>query len=363
MYRSLQACRAVAGMLVTLYHLGGAFGADKYFGAKALAAAMELGHHSVVFFFVLSGFILVHAHYDDIGRPQRLRGYAWKRLVRIYPLYLIVLLSVYIIALNVPALANTVPHDPWAMLKTALLLPQDAAVVGGTGAPVLVVAWSMQYEIVFYAVMACFICSRTAGVLVVMLLLINYVACHLGEACRFPRSFAASHFILPFFFGAAIALLVRSKVILNEPLRVALVAISVLALLRGIDMTFSLETLTREGVFVYGIPSAVLIFALVRAEEAGLVHVPRTMQVLGASSYALYLIHFPIVSLMAKLGMALRMNGILSIGFAFVATFLVCVVGAVLLHLYVEKPLTRQWLVRIRPTSQPVLDRARARVQ
>ncbi|NBQ54213.1 MAG: acyltransferase, partial [Proteobacteria bacterium] len=50
------------------------------------------GHrYGVDFFFVLSGFIILHAHMDDIGRPARLGRYLWRRAVRVYPIYWICL--------------------------------------------------------------------------------------------------------------------------------------------------------------------------------------------------------------------------------------------------------------------------------
>ena len=50
----------------------------------------------------------------------------------------------------IPSLADKVPHDFGRVIQSLLLLPQNKEVVGGTGSPVLVVAWSLQYEIIFY---------------------------------------------------------------------------------------------------------------------------------------------------------------------------------------------------------------------
>ncbi|MFX8653275.1 acyltransferase family protein, partial [Acinetobacter baumannii] len=45
------------------------------------------GRWGVCFFFVLSGFIIAHVHWKDLGSPDRVSGFLWRRLVRIFPTY------------------------------------------------------------------------------------------------------------------------------------------------------------------------------------------------------------------------------------------------------------------------------------
>ena len=64
-----------------------------------LVAALLPAQSGVDFFFVLSGFIIYHAHRGDLGRSERAGRYAKRRLVRIYPLYLIMTLAALILYL------------------------------------------------------------------------------------------------------------------------------------------------------------------------------------------------------------------------------------------------------------------------
>src|SRR5262245_53462435 len=96
MFGSLQIVRFAASALVMLFHLGGAFAADKYFGAKTLGEALSFGHHAVILFFVLSGFLITWMHADDFDRPHRFLPYLRRRLTRILPIYWLVFTAVYV---------------------------------------------------------------------------------------------------------------------------------------------------------------------------------------------------------------------------------------------------------------------------
>ena len=83
MYKSLQAGRAIAAILVVLYHLGGNIAKEKYFGIKMFSVPFSFGGSGVEFFFVLSGFIILAAHRDDIFKPHKFLNY-FKNLQIIY---------------------------------------------------------------------------------------------------------------------------------------------------------------------------------------------------------------------------------------------------------------------------------------
>ena len=175
MLNTLQSCRAFAAMLVVCYHLGGTIALTRYFGVGWVSRPFAFGHAGVEFFFVLSGFIIVHVHQGDFGWPSRLGNYLKKRLVRIYPVYWMVFTAVSIAALPFSSLRETLPSDPAVILKALLLLPQDREVVGGTGAPLLGVAWSLQYEILFYGGVASFIVSRWLGAALVAMFAVLFI--------------------------------------------------------------------------------------------------------------------------------------------------------------------------------------------
>ena len=98
MFTLLQAARFFAAFLVVLHHGSGLFSQPDYFSYLALGGIFRAGDMGVDFFFVLSGFIILHAHWNDIGHPERILPYLKKRALRIYPAYLVVFCTVLVLA-------------------------------------------------------------------------------------------------------------------------------------------------------------------------------------------------------------------------------------------------------------------------
>lgn len=344
MYKSLQAGRAVAAILVVLFHLGGAIAAEKYFHSPFFAVPFSFGGAGVEFFFVLSGFIIFAVHKQDIFQPAQFGDFVKKRVIRIYPTYWILFLSVYILAISSSALRGTVPHDLFLVLRSLLLIPQDPTSVGGTGAPVLIVAWTLQYEMLFYGFFAVMILSRTATVGLGVSWLLVYVMYRGDVTLSFPLSFLVKDHILLFFFGMMVAKACTSRGFdVARPMlwfSVGAVFFSVVAFEKVLGGGF----LEDKRVLLYGVASALMVFGLVKAEDRGcVIGGSKWLQVLGDSSYALYLIHYPLISILCKFSMLLQLKkwggvgALLSYGLIFVA----CLGSAVLFHLWLERPLTR----------------------
>jgi exopolysaccharide production protein ExoZ len=65
------------------------------------------------------------------------------------------------------------------------------------------------------------------------------------------------------------------------------------------------------------------------------------MPLLGDASYALYLIHYPLISVLCKLMKVAGFNGLPGALVAFPAILAACILTAVGFHLWVEKPMLR----------------------
>lgn len=339
-YWSLNTVRALLGLSVLLYHLSGTIALDKYFGVDAFARVFGFGGARVPFFFVLSGFVMTLFYAKDFGRTDRAAGFLWRRFVRLFPTYWIIMATALAVAWLLPGFAHALPDDPWVLLQALLLLPQPTGVAGATGAPVIIVAWTLHYEIVFYLVLAAWIHSRALGLAVCSALVANALVCQLGGG-GFHSRFLAGEAMLYFAVGAGAATLVRRLPPLPHALPLAWVALAaylaVAVLAHGGEV--DIEAMADPNIF-YVLLAAVLLVCLVKAEAA---RPPQRssalMQALSDSSYALYLLHFPMVSALCKLAVALGLSGVGGALLTFAVALPVCVGGALLFHRLVERRL------------------------
>lgn len=350
MYRSIQASRGFAALLVVLFHLGGMIALKKYFNAHEFDVLFSAGDAGVEFFFVLSGFIIYTAHRADIGVPERLGVFLKKRFARIFPAYWIVFAAAFTVAIASPSLRGSVPHDPVVLLKSLLLLPQDPLTVGGTGAPVLFVAWTLQYEMFFYALFALLILSRMAAAIVAVGLGAAYIGCAAASTCvLFPLSFLVKDYVLLFAFGMVIARL-HDRIIIKRPLVLAGLGLLLFVVISA-DKVLHFDALADWKIILFGLASSMMVCGLVSAEKSGhIVGNAQFLQLLGEASFALYLIHVPVISLCLKTFVFLQFDsmGFLGALVAYALTLAACVCAAIAFHTGIERPIA----TRLRPWTQ-----------
>lgn len=350
--QTLQVGRAVAALMVVSYHLGGTFAADKYFDADVLAQVTRFGSSGVEFFFVLSGFIISHVHARDISRPAALLDYLRRRLVRIFPTYWIVLALVAAAPLFLPIVSDRLPRELDVIVKTVLLLPQDDAVVGHMGAPVLTVSWSLQYELIFYALFAAFIASRRLGTAVLLLAAAAW-ALFPGS---FPLSFMQPHLFLIFAIGVAVASLARHRLLTERPVRWLAVGLGLVAALaafevgemvwRDLDAAPHRYTIVSLG---YGLASGVIVFALVAGDHTW--RAPHVLVELGGASYVLYLLHYPVISASSKVLTLFGTHPLWAMT-CFVGILVLCCWVSLVIHRHFERPGVAWLQGRMAPSPQ-----------
>jgi peptidoglycan/LPS O-acetylase OafA/YrhL len=147
---SLTGIRAVAALLVLATHAAYTTGKYTHGYAGLMSARMEIG---VPIFFVLSGFLLfspwVKAVVTD-GEPPSLRRYAWHRVRRIMPAYVVTVLIAYAVYHFREAGPN--PGHTWMGLFRNLTLSQiytDNYVFSYLHQG-LTQMWSLAVEVAFY---------------------------------------------------------------------------------------------------------------------------------------------------------------------------------------------------------------------
>jgi exopolysaccharide production protein ExoZ len=346
MIRSLQACRAAAALLVVLLHTsGGICALPKYFASRPFGHFFEFGGAGVDFFFVLSGFIITHVHARDVGHPKQLGAYLWKRLTRIYPTYWAALLPLLPVFFLVPAFGTGRDRDPWNIVCSILLIPQSA------GGPILGVAWSLCYEVFFYSLFAILIVSRRWGIAVWSVWLAAVIAGAFGVLTAFPWTFLGSLYHLQFLAGVLVALALP-RITVRAPRSIAACGVA-LFLTTGMIEVYLRPLSMAEHVLGYTTGSVLIMVGVIGAERAGLLHAPRWLIFLGDASYSIYLVHFPALSVLAKLVQKLRLDGWVSSPVLFCLLTATSVVVGCAFHLAVERPLLNLFRLRVRGSARP----------
>ena len=284
MIDTLQVGRGIAALGVVVAHASIATNAFSGEIPEPLSSVLLRGYLGVDFFFVLSGFIIYTTSYNMLRFRRRWQDYLRKRLVRIYVPYLpigVVLAALYMILPNL-----TSGDREWSWFPTLTLLPYKLA-------PALSVAWTLQHEVLFYALFMGF--ALTIGVLwgfIGWLGLIGAFALVVGEV---PREWAP--FLAPinaeFGFGVLAAWLYSRDSTGSDRWYWAGCVASMAAYV-------ALGGAVSHRIF-FGAAVAFAIVPLCRREAKGMLSFAPALVFLGAASYAIYLVHNPVLSVTARL--------------------------------------------------------------
>ena len=247
----------------------------------------NLGYLGVDYFFVLSGFIIAHSTRVLKPNAEGAKKYFYSRCVRIYVPYIPISLLMMAVLTWMPSVSSGV-HDNFSWVASLFLLPS-------TSEPALLLAWTLQHEVVFYFIFGiCFFWLKNLRLIFLWTIpicfflishlapwenvivgiinlefLLGIIACYLYHDTRL---FAFRHLLL----GFGILLLATSGVLLfNDQ------TISEYRLLAGLGFTF-------------------IVLSLVYIESHFDFSRFSTLIFLGSASYAIYLIHIPLISVLSR---------------------------------------------------------------
>jgi len=275
----IEAGRGIAATSVVLYHAIRHL--NKIHPAPLLTQAFQFGHAGVDFFFVISGFIILHVHAVDIGRPARLGHYAARRFTRVFPTYWVALTLTIILGLAGHQHAFPSAAD---IASSILLLPSRTP-------PVLGIAWTLQYEIVFYVLFAVLILNRAAGIALGVLWLARIaIGTIVPDHSGLPPS-VFGIYNLEFFAGMAAARILATRR-LARPLPLLAAGLTGFAAAALAEDLGWLNGYANPARLAYGIPAAMIVLGAAAADRARLVTLPSALRTLGSASYSIYLFQF-----------------------------------------------------------------------
>ncbi len=282
----VQALRALAALSVAFVHIAHDDidnGGDPVgvFGAITKLFPWDAG---VDIFFVISGFVIVHASARLFATRTGPLIFLRRRLARIVPLYWIMTTAFIAVLLAGRTEINGDIGGPAYLAASYLFIPWPRP--DGVVQPALGLGWTLNYEMFFYLVFTPFLLLQKRAAAIGAGILLGAIVAFGPDFAGSPAvRFWADPVILEFLFGMEIALILGQNITLPLWARLLLVLIA--------GVAFHLDA-AGHGIrpLIYGLPAAALVAAaalspvqtVISRAEAWLVR-------LGDASYAMYLVH------------------------------------------------------------------------
>ncbi|APZ53535.1 acyltransferase family protein [Salipiger abyssi] len=335
---NLQFLRVVAALLVVAHHAS-----RSMLEAFPALEPITLGVAGVDIFFILSGVVITLSHeHKSESRGAFLRA----RIIRIVPMYWLATLMLSLMLLvGLEPLGRAQADLTLGEIATSLLfIPHNTA--SGASGPLLLVGWTLNYEMFFYLLFGLFIAlpprGRVSATLFAILLLVLVGV--LGLAGGKIATTYTDLILLEFAAGMLLGHYWANR---RAGDRDRLIGSMFLALsLAGFALSTTSQAMglpEPHRVVIWGIPGLFAVIGAMFLEAGGVAVRNRNLLLLGAASYVLYLFHQFVLQTLQKglaaasVSLATPAGALLYLGLAVAISCLI----AVGIHRKIEQPVTR----------------------
>lgn len=339
---SIQFLRGFAALAVVIHHTGGYV--KRYFEPTLLFGdKFSIGFAGVDLFFVISGFIIHFTSKKYLNNPSKLKEYLQKRFIRVYPIYWIITTILFfsswliVQVLNKNIFSIGYPNTILAYIQTYTLFPLHFAINP--------VTWTLSYEIFFYLCFALLIVSKRLWIIPALILAISFynIFINIPEIVEVKLNyfnFIFSGYNFEFMLGFLIYQFYE-KIKLSNIISVILLIISI-----SVIVLFGYEIGDYDSykrVLTFGLPSGLILLSLLNLEQNNTISFPKFTIILGDASYALYLIHFPMMLFMNKIPQILgyKFNANQEVWYSYFI-ILSIIFTSIFLHKWVEMPVAKK---------------------
>ena len=307
---SIQVLRFFAAFSVMMVHL----------------PVFEFGIWGVDIFFVISGFIMMYVTENNE------KFFLLKRIFRIVPLYWILTLGVFALAIFVPDVLNNTTANIVHLIKSLFFIPFDK---NGTGHfPILFLGWTLNFEVIFYFLfflsLVFFKENRmiACSIFIIIFLVFNKI---FSEKNFIFETYANDIFI-EFIFGMILFTIwkkYKNKISTNLSNHFICLAILLVSI-------FILNYYNFSRSVSYGLPSLILtVYFLFFLNH---LKFPKILVSLGDASYCIYLLHPYVIQFFYKILEINEYDIIIELVFTLIISVIVFIVS-LLIYKFIEFPI------------------------
>lgn len=307
---SIQVLRFFAAFSVMMVHL----------------PVFEFGIWGVDIFFVISGFIMMYVTENNE------KFFLLKRIFRIVPLYWILTLGVFALAIFVPNVLNNTTANIVHLIKSLFFIPFDK---NGTGHfPILFLGWTLNFEVIFYFLFSLSLVffkenrMIACSIFIIIFLVFNKI---FSEKNFIFETYANDIFI-EFIFGMILFTIwkkYKNKISTNLSNHFICLAILLVSI-------FILNYYNFSRSVSYGLPS--LILAVYFLFFLNHLKFPKILVSLGDASYCIYLLHPYVIQFFYKILEINEYDIIIELVFTLIISVIVFIVS-LLIYKFIEFPI------------------------
>ena len=307
---SIQVLRFFAAFSVMMVHL----------------PVFEFGIWGVDIFFVISGFIMMYVTENNE------KFFLLKRIFRIVPLYWILTLGVFALAIFVPDVLNNTTANIVHLIKSLFFIPFDK---NGTGHfPILFLGWTLNFEVIFYFLFSLSLVffkenrMIACSIFIIIFLVFNKI---FSEKNFIFETYANDIFI-EFIFGMILFTIwkkYKNKISTNLSNHFICLAILLVSI-------FILNYYNFSRSVSYGLPS--LILAVYFLFFLNHLKFPKILVSLGDASYCIYLLHPYVIQFFYKILEINEYDIIIELVFTLIISIIVFIVS-LLIYKFIEFPI------------------------
>lgn len=322
---SIQVLRGLGALLVVFYHAAMRVTGDS-------PTAFPHGQLGVDIFFVISGIVIYLS-----GRRLSAGGFLIRRLLRVVPLYWLLLL---ISLAGDAARGSYGPYQISNYLLSFVFIPSHDQPT--TVFPPVIVGWTLNYEMFFYAICTAAILLfggarliKVATISILASVLLGLATADLIPWRRYPVAVLLLPITLEFVAGMWLGYF-------SEYRRIApkwIAALLFVGAIAWIAVAPTAKAYTSWRLLAWGIPAIAIVWAAVSTEDLIPFRRMKPALLLGDASYALYLIHQVVMGILWAIFGKLHLQHLQALSFT--ALVIAAIIGGIVMHLIIERPLLR----------------------